>query len=85
MRITMNILKSESGLAKGYIMKKDKYLSTSRPFLLFATMSKRNAFSSGLPKKEASESNGLKKGYNLRPGGFTSDKRFNEPLVLLWY
>ena len=65
--------------------KKDNYLSTSRPFLLFATMSKRNAFSSGLPKKEASESNGLKKGCNLRSRGFASDKRFNEPLVFLWY
>ena len=65
--------------------KKDNYLSTSRPFLLFATMSKRNAFSSGLPKKEASESNRLKKGCNLRSRGFASDKRFNEPLVFLWY
>ena len=64
-------------------MKEGKYLSTSRPFLLLATMSKRKAFSSGLPKKEASESYGLKKGCNLRPGGFTSYKRFNEPLVLL--
>ena len=54
MRIAMDVLNSEIGLAKDYrtLMKKDKYLSTSRPFLLFATMSKRNAFSSGLREKK---------------------------------
>ena len=62
-RITMDIFDSEIGLAKDlYGHHEDKYLSTSRPFLLFATMSKRNAFSSGLPDIEASGSYGLKKG-----------------------
>ena len=66
-------------------MKEDRYLSTSSPFLLFATMSKRNDFSSGLSHKLQKAINRKKKWWDLRPGVIASDERFDELLVLHRY
>jgi len=83
MGITVNIIKPLRGLANVEKSGELAYLSTSNPLRLFATMSKRKGFSSGLMVIHLQYLTKYATKMDLHAWVFTSDEGFDKILILL--